>query len=58
MICILCKKTDATGELGLSSLQKYIATMRILTYGIAFDASDEYVRLALRTFMHLLTRFI
>jgi hypothetical protein len=51
------QKTYAIGELGLSSLQKYIATMCILTYGIASSALDEYVRLALSTFMHSLKQF-
>jgi hypothetical protein len=41
------------GELGLSSLQKYIATMCIL----ASSAPDEYVQLALSTFMHSLKQF-
>ena len=59
MTHVLCKKkTNAIGELGSSSLQKYIAAMRILTYGIASGAPDEYVRLALSTFMHSLKQFV
>jgi hypothetical protein len=49
---------DATGQLGLSSLQKCIATMHILAYSIASDATDEYVRLALSTSMLSLKRFV
>jgi hypothetical protein len=37
--------------LGLSGLQKCTATMRIFAYGIAYDATDEYVRFALSTSM-------
>jgi hypothetical protein len=39
---------DAAGRMGLSSLQKCTAALRMLAYGIAADAADatdEYVRL-------------
>src|SRR5687768_10963882 len=36
-------KYDATCKEGLSTLQKCITTMRILAYGVAADAIDEYV---------------
>ena len=52
------QKPDATGQLGLSGLQKCTATMRILAYGIASDATDEYVRLASSTSMLALKRFV
>ncbi|CAN6990796.1 unnamed protein product [Brassica rapa subsp. trilocularis] len=36
---------DVTGRLGLSTLQKYTAAIRVLAYGSALDAVDEYLRL-------------
>ena len=41
-IRILYKNVDATGTLGLSSIQKYIAAIRMIGYGLPFDATDEY----------------
>ena len=52
------QKPDATGQLGLSGLQKCTTSMRILAYGIASDATDEYVRLASSTSMLVLKRFV
>ena len=46
MMVILRKKRSASGVLGLHPLQKMIAAMRMLTYGIAADGADEYVRSA------------
>lgn len=39
------KRCDATGKEGLSALQKCVASMRILAYGVPADAVDEYVRI-------------
>lgn len=39
------KKCDATGKEGLSALQKCVASLRILAYGLSLDAVDEYVRI-------------
>jgi hypothetical protein len=39
------KKCDNTGKEGLSALQKCVAAMRILAYGVPLDAFDEYVRI-------------
>ncbi|XP_033132196.1 uncharacterized protein LOC117127077 [Brassica rapa] len=36
---------DVTGRLGLSTLQKCTAAIRVLAYGSALDAVDEYLRL-------------
>ena len=52
------QKPDATGQLGLSGLQKCTAAMHILAYGIASDATDEYIRLASSTSMLVLKRFV
>jgi hypothetical protein len=40
------QKRSACGLLGLDPLQKMTAAMRMLTYGIAADGADEYVRSA------------
>ncbi|XP_065879456.1 uncharacterized protein [Euphorbia lathyris] len=40
------QRTDAVGRVGLSSIQKVIAAMRILAYGIPADAADEYCKIA------------
>jgi hypothetical protein len=40
------QKRSASGALGLHPLQKMIAAMRMLTYGIAADVVDEYIRSA------------
>uniref|UniRef100_A0A0D3A8S6 DDE Tnp4 domain-containing protein n=1 Tax=Brassica oleracea var. oleracea TaxID=109376 RepID=A0A0D3A8S6_BRAOL len=41
------QKQDVTGRLGLSALQKCKASIRVLVYGSALDAVDEYLRLAI-----------
>ncbi|XP_010480933.1 PREDICTED: uncharacterized protein LOC104759740 [Camelina sativa] len=45
------QRRDATGRLGLSVLQKCTSAIRILAYGCAADAVDEYLRLANNTAM-------
>ena len=40
---------DATSRLGLSTLQKCDAAIRMLAYGVPADACDENVRLGERT---------
>lgn len=40
------QRRDATGRLGLSSLQKCTGAMRVLTYGVTFDVVDEYLRMS------------
>ena len=37
------QKRNAVGILGLSSLQKITAAFRMLAYGVAADAMDDYV---------------
>ncbi|XP_048606830.1 uncharacterized protein LOC125583616 [Brassica napus] len=39
------QKKDGLGRLGLSALQKCTAAIRVLVYGTAADAVDEYLRL-------------
>ena len=38
------QKNNSTGALGLHPLQKMTVAMRLLTYGYAVDAADEYCR--------------
>ncbi|GJU00256.1 putative nuclease HARBI1 [Tanacetum coccineum] len=40
------QRRDATGRQSLSSLQKCTGAMRVLAYGISFDAVDEYLRVS------------
>ncbi|XP_052627456.1 uncharacterized protein LOC128134084 [Lactuca sativa] len=40
---------DARGKGGFTTIQKYTAALRQLGYGIAIDASDEYLKMFERT---------
>ncbi|KAL0855226.1 hypothetical protein Bca101_060378 [Brassica carinata] len=51
------QRKDATGRLGLSSLQKCTAAIRMLAYGSAADTVDEYLRLAETTALSCLHNF-
>ena len=51
------KKCDATGKEGLSALQKCVASLRILAYGLSLDAVDEYVRIGESTARKALHHF-
>jgi hypothetical protein len=51
------QRPDAAGRMGLSSLQKCTAALRMLAYGVAADATDEYVRLGASTAHEALHRF-
>jgi hypothetical protein len=52
------QKPDATGTLGLSSIQKCIAAIRMIGYGVPSDATDEYTRAAKSTAMESMKRFV
>jgi hypothetical protein len=43
------QRPDALGRMGLSSLQKCTAAVRMLVYGVAADGTDKYVRLGAST---------
>ena len=43
------QKKDITGRLGLSTLQNCKTAIRVLAYGYALDAVDEYLRLGATT---------
>ena len=51
------QKEDAIGHLGLSGLQKAVAAIRILAYGLPADAVDEYVRIGESTARKALHHF-
>ncbi|XP_063944669.1 uncharacterized protein LOC108212054 [Daucus carota subsp. sativus] len=52
------QRTDAVGVRGLSSLQKVTAALRMLAYGTAADAIDDYVRIGESTAIESLRRFV
>lgn len=52
------QKRDATGRLGLSALQKSTAAIRMMAYGCAADAVDEYLRLGESTAISCLENFV
>ncbi|KAF8391284.1 hypothetical protein HHK36_023586 [Tetracentron sinense] len=52
------QKTNVVGTLGLSSLQKITAAMRMLAYGVAADYVDEYVRIGESTAIESLKKFV
>jgi hypothetical protein len=51
------KKCDACGKEGLSAMQKCVAAIRILAYGVPADAVDEYVRIGESTARQSLQHF-
>ena len=52
------QKRNAAGTLGLSSLQKITAAFRMLAYGVAADAMDDYVRIGESTAIESLRRSV
>ena len=52
------QKRNGAGVLGLSCFQKITAAMRMLSYGVAADATDEYVRIGESTALESLRRFV
>ncbi|XP_028068692.1 uncharacterized protein LOC114271264 [Camellia sinensis] len=51
------QKQDAAYVLGLSPLQKMTAAIRILSYGVAADAVDDYIRIGESTTIQSLQQF-
>ncbi|XP_022565209.1 uncharacterized protein LOC111209535 [Brassica napus] len=51
------QRRDVVGRLGLSPLQKCTAALRMLAYGCAADAVDEYLRLGESTSLSCLSSF-
>lgn len=52
------QKRNAAGKLGLTSLQKVTAALRMITYGVAADSLDDYVRIGESTAIESLRRFV
>ena len=52
------QRHDGVGRLGLSSLQKCTAALRMLAYGVTTDATDEYYRTGESTAVEAMKRFI
>ena len=52
------QKRNAANVLGLSCFQKVTAAMRMLTYGTAADAADEYARIGESTTLESLRHFV
>lgn len=52
------QRRDGLGRLGLSSLQKCTSAIRMLAYGVAADATDEYCRLGESSSQEGLKRFV
>ena len=52
------QKRNAAGTLGLSCLQKLVAAFRMIAYGVAADATDDYVRISESTALESLRRFV
>jgi hypothetical protein len=52
------QKRSACVLLGLDPLQNMTAAMRMLTYGIAADGADEYVRSAESTNLEACKKFV
>ncbi|XP_021721477.1 uncharacterized protein LOC110689035 [Chenopodium quinoa] len=52
------QRSDATGRLGASPLQKCTAAIRMLAYGTSADAVDEYLKIASSTAREGLAHFV
>ncbi|XP_023633686.1 uncharacterized protein LOC111829242 [Capsella rubella] len=52
------QRRDALGRSGFSALQKCTAAIRILAYGCAADAVDEYLRIGESTAMKCMEHFV
>ncbi|XP_020247966.1 uncharacterized protein LOC109825526 [Asparagus officinalis] len=52
------QKRNGAGQLGLSSLQKITAAMRMLAYGASADSVDDYVRIGKSTSLESVKRFV
>ena len=51
------QKRNATGTLGLSCLQKVAAAFKMIAYGVAADATNDYIRIGESTALQCLRRF-
>ncbi|XP_024972712.1 uncharacterized protein LOC112511324 [Cynara cardunculus var. scolymus] len=51
------QRRDGCGKFGLSCYQKVTAVFRMLSYGVAADATDEYVKIGESTVLEAFKRF-
>jgi hypothetical protein len=51
------QKRNAAGTLGLSCLQKVVAAVHLLAYGVAANALDEYICIGESTALEALRKF-
>jgi len=51
------QRVDAVNKEGISPLAKCTTTMRMLAYGVAADAVDEYIKIGSSTALECLLRF-
>ena len=52
------QKRDALERLGVSTLEKCVAAMQMLAYGVVADACDDYCRLGESTISECMKRFV
>ena len=52
------QKRNSAKKLGLSSLQKIIAALRMLTYGVSSNLIDKYVQIGETTALESLKKFV
>ena len=52
------QERNNANKLGLSSLQKIIAALRMLAYGVSGDFMDEYVQIGETTALESLKKFV
>ena len=52
------QKRNEVGTLGLTCLQKVVAVFQMIAYGVATDATDDYVRIDESTALESLRRFV
>ena len=52
------QKRNSANKLGLSSLQKITATLRMLAHGVSGDLIDKYVRIGETTALESLKKFV
>ncbi|XP_057780013.1 uncharacterized protein LOC130998617 [Salvia miltiorrhiza] len=55
---VIGNRRDATGRIGLSSLQKCTGAMRVLAYGTSSDVVDEYLRMSSSSTRDALVHFV
>jgi hypothetical protein len=51
------RRRNATGTMGFSAFQKISAAMRVITYGIPTDYTDEYLRIGQDTTTESVRKF-